>query len=261
MKRFVMAVVALAVPLIAAASVTAQDDGWGTIKGRVVWGPKDIPLQMPIAAVNQNGDKAHCLKDGAVLDENWVVDKKSRGLRWTLVWLINDDVKNKKPLPIHPNLQNIVEPKVVVDQPVCAFIPHALAMREGQILVAKNSSPVAHNIKWNGSKNPGGNVIVPAGKEHAIKNLVAEKLPMRIECNLHSWMKGYVGIFNHPYFAVTDADGNFEIKDAPAGKYRVVVWNSAYHNGVGGNKTGIEVAIPAGKTADLGTIQFMPPKE
>jgi len=257
MKRVTIVALALVVPLIAASSVMAQ--GWGTIKGRVVWGPKDIPVQMPIEKVKENGDKAHCLKDGPVLDENWIVDKKSRGLRWTLVWLINEDFKDKKALPIHPNLLKIPEAKVVVDQPVCAFIPHALAMREGQILVAKNSSPVAHNIKWTGAKNM-GNVTVPAGQEFTIKNLAAERLPMQIECNFHPWMKGYVGVFSHPYFALTDADGNFEIKDAPAGKYRVVVWNTAYNGGAEGRK-GIEVTVPAGKTADLGTIQFMPPKE
>jgi hypothetical protein len=260
MKCLASAVVALAVPLMAAAFVTAQDDSWGTIKGRVVWGPKDIPVQMPIAAVNQNDDRAHCLKDGPVLDELWVVDPKSRGLRWTFVWLIHDDVKNKEPLPIHPKLQKIVEPNVIVDQPVCAFIPHALGIREGQILVAKNSSPKSHNIRWEGSgRNSGGNVIVPAGKEHAIKGLVAQKLPMPIECNLHKWMNGYVGIFSHPYFAVTDKDGNFEIKDGPAGQYRLVVYNTAYNGGAKGNK-GIQIAIPASKTADLGDIAFMPPK-
>jgi hypothetical protein len=257
MKRLTIAALALAVPLIAADSVMAQ--AWGTIKGRVLWGPKEIPVQMPIEAVNKNGDKAHCLKDGPVLDENWVVDKKSRGLRWTLVWLIHDDFKSKAPLPIHPNLQEIAEPKVVVDQPVCAFIPHALAMREGQVLVAKNSSSVPHNIKWTGAKNM-GNVTVPAGQEFTIKGLEAERLPMQIECNFHPWMKGYVGIFSHPYFALTDAGGNFEIKYAPAGKYRVVVWNTAYNGGAEGRK-GIEVAVPAGKIADLGDIRFMPPKE
>jgi hypothetical protein len=170
-----------------------------------------------------------------------------------------DYFKDKKPLPIHPNLQKVAEDKVVVDQPVCAFIPHALAMREGQILVAKNSSPVPHNIKWTGAKNM-GNVTVPAGQEYAIKGLETERLPMQIECNFHPWMKGYVGIFSHPYYALTDANGNFEIKDAPAGKYRVVVWNTAYNGGAEGRK-GIEVTVPVGKTTDLGEIQFMPPKE
>lgn len=260
MKCLARAVVALAVPLIAVAFVAAQDDSWGTIKGRVVWGPKDIPVQMPIDAVNQNGDKAHCLKDGPVLDENWVVDKKSRGLRWTFVWLIQDDLKNQNPLPVHPKLQKIDTLRVEVDQPVCAFIPHVVAMRESQVLVAKNSSPVPHNIKWGGGKqNPGGNVIVPTGKEHAIKGLVAQKLPMHIECNLHTWMKGYVGIFSHPYFAVTDKDGNFEIKDAPAGKYRLVVYNTGYNGGAAGS-TGIQIATPASKTVDLGDIAFTPPK-
>src|SRR5207253_2430044 len=146
--------------LLATSPVVAQD--WGNIKGRVIWGPKDIPVQMPIDAVNKNADKAHCLKDGPVLDEIWVVDKKSKGLRWSIVWLINDDPKDKNPLPIHPSLKAAPTGEVAVDQPACAFIPHTLAIREGQVLVAKNTSAISHNIKWTGAKNM-GNVTVPAG--------------------------------------------------------------------------------------------------
>src|SRR5262249_2748860 len=93
---------ACAACLLAASPALAQ--GWGNIKGRVVWGPKEIPQQQPIDSVKKHMDQAHCLKDGPVLDEVWVVNPKTRGLRWTFVWLINDDPKNQAPLPIHPNL-------------------------------------------------------------------------------------------------------------------------------------------------------------
>ena len=190
-----------------------------------------------------------------------MVSKKTRGLQWTFVWLINDDPKNKAPLPIHPDLKDIKKTQTEVDQPVCAFIPHAVAIREGQVVVAKNSSPVAHNIKWTGLKDGNsGNVIIPPGKSFPMKDLEAEKLPIQIECNIHPWMKGYVGVYNHPYFAVTDADGNFEIKNAPAGKYRVVIWNSAYLGGKDG-RFGQPINIMANDTLKLGDLEFTPPKE
>ncbi len=259
MKRILVTAAVVAAVLLSVPAVRAQN-GWGNIKGTIVWGPKEIPAQQPIAAVNLNADKNHCLKDGPVLSEEWIVNKKNKGLRWTFIWMINDDTKDKTtPLPVHPNLQAINGAAATVDQPVCAFIPHALAIRQGQVLVAKNSSPVTHNIKWTGAKNM-GNVSLPAGAELPIKGLQAERLPMIIECNIHPWMKGYVGIFSHPYFALTDADGNFEIKDAPAGNYRIVIWNNAYNGGALG-RFGQQVTIPAGKTADLGTIEFTPPKE
>jgi len=260
MKRTVMGLGVLAAGLVAAQLVLAQGaTGWGTIKGKVVWGAKDVPTRAPIEAVEKNADKAHCLAKGPVLSEQWVVNPKSRGLQYTFVWLINADPKDKTALPIHPDLKSVKDAKAVVDQPTCAFIPHALAIREGQTLLAKNSSPVTHNIKWTGANNQ-GNVNLPAGQQFEIKDLKAERLPMQIECNIHPWMNGRVGIFSHPYFALTDADGNFEIKNAPAGKYRVVFYNNAYNGGAKG-RNGQEITIQPDGTVDMGTIEFMPPKE
>src|SRR5205823_385950 len=103
-------------------------------------------------------------------------------------------------------------------------------------------------------------VTVPAGGQVEIKDLVAERLPMLIECGIHPWMNGKVGIFAHPYFAVTDENGNFEIKNAPAGKYRIIVYNNTYNGGAEG-RFGQQITIGAGTTLDLGNISFTPPKE
>src|SRR5438105_257955 len=124
----------------------AQGLEWGTVKGRITWGGKDIPKQQPLAAVTTSPDKAACTKDGhVVVDERWVVNPKNKGLRWTFVWLANEDVTSKQPLPVHPSLKALKSDKVIMDQPLCAFAPHAIGMREGQVLVAKNSAPIAHN--------------------------------------------------------------------------------------------------------------------
>src|SRR5947209_4268896 len=111
--------VAAALALLASPAL-AQEGAWGDIKGRVVWpAQREIPKQMPIASVNAHADKAHCLKDGPVLDEIWVVNPKNRGLRWTFVWLVNADPQDKTPLPVHPDLREIKKKEVEIDQPVC----------------------------------------------------------------------------------------------------------------------------------------------
>jgi hypothetical protein len=245
--------------------VDAQGNQWGNIKGRITWGGKDIPKQQPIAAVNTSPDKAACHKDGnVVVDEKWVVNPKNKGLRWTFVWLANEDVKNKD-LPIHPSLKAPKADKVVMDQPLCAFAPHAIVLREGQVLVAKNSAAVSHNFKWTGNPttaNAGNNVLIAPGNAFDIKGLVADRLPIKIECNIHPWMNGWVRVFDHPYYALTDADGAFEFKDAPAGTYRLIVWHGSggWLGGAAG-KNGKVINIKAGGTLDLGSLDYPPPAD
>ena len=236
----------------------AQSGQWGTVKGKITWGGKEIPKQQPIAAVNTSPDKAACTMGGNVAN----VNPKNKGLKWTFVWLANEDVKNKT-LPIHPDLQKFKEEKVVMDQALCAFLPHATALREGQILVAKNSAAIAHNFKWTGNPttaNAGNNVLIAPGGAIDIKDLVADRFPVQIQCNIHPWMNGWVRIFNHPYYAVTDADGAFELKDAPAGTYRLIVWHGSggWLGGAKG-KDGKVINIKAGGTLDLGSMDYPPP--
>jgi len=247
--------------LLLTSLLSAQPEGWGTIKGQVVWpAGTEVPKRTPIAAINQNADAGHCLSKGAVLDEEWVVNPKNRGIRWIFVWLANEDPKNKAPLPISPKLKELKDTKVVIDQPICQFIPHAIAMRQGQVLVAKNSAPIPHNFKWTGNQlvpgNAGGNQLMPPGSELPIKDLKADRLPIQIECNIHPWMKGWVRVFDHPYFAVTDEDGNFEFKDAPAGKYRLMVWGSQGYLGGAAGKNGQPIEIKADGSTDLGKLEW-----
>jgi len=268
MNRLSLLLTGLAVFCAAGAPLLAQNGaGWGTVKGRVVWGSSELPKRTPLDEFikTKGNDKDYCLSKGSVLDEKYIVNPKNKGLKWTFVWLINDDPKDKTPLPVHPDLKKM-EADVVIDQPICMFIPHATGLREGQNLVAKNSAAVAHNFKWTGNqnnKNAGGNVQLPAGAEFKIKGLIADpRFPVQIECSIHPWMKGWVRVFDNPYFAITDDDGNFEIKNAPAGKYRVVAWigTGGFVGGAKG-RTGQEITIKAGGTAETGELKFTPPAE
>jgi len=235
-----------------------DEKSWGTIKGQIVWDGGAIPEPK---VLNVNKDQEHCLGKGPLLSEDWVINKANKGIRWTFVWLAQEP-DNKTPLPIHPTLKDIPNKEVEIDQPYCAFIPHSLAMREGQVLVAKNSAKIQHNVHWTGInqlKNPGGNQIIPAGGSLRIDNLKAEKMPLTVKCDIHPWMNARVGVFDHPYFAVTDENGNFEIKLAPAGTYRLKVYHDSigWRNGAAGRE-GERITIKAGEVTDVAKLGLKP---
>ncbi|MBM4070675.1 MAG: hypothetical protein FJ271_17225 [Planctomycetes bacterium] len=260
MRRF--AVVCFALFTLAGFFVHARadDDSWSTVKGRIVWDGANVPKQKPLADIMKSADKNHCLAKGDILDEEWVVNPKNKGIRWTFVWLADKGYpKVKTAPPIHPDLKEIKVKDVVMDQPMCKFVPHALGMREGQVLVSKNSSPIAHNYKWQGSiaKGIAGNVLIPPNGKFEIKGLVADIRPVLINCNIHTWMKGYVRVFDHPYFAVTDENGAFEMPKAPAGNYRLFIWHgSGGWSGGAEGKNGQPITIKAGAPTNLGELKY-----
>jgi len=116
---------------------------------------------------------------------------------------------------------------VVVDQRKMAFIPHVVVVQQGTTVEFLNSDPVGHNVYWpsvSGNKKLAHNLGTwPKG----------EKKPFQFNdvgvasllCNVHPEMSGYVVVAPTPYFAVTDKDGNFEIKNVPAGKYTLKTWS------------------------------------
>jgi len=202
--------------------VSLNADGeWGTVSGQVVW-EGTLPERAEID-VSNNPDGPTCIAKGKLYDEKWIVNKDNKGVRWVFVWLQPD---GSGEMPVHPTLAKPDKEEVALDQPCCQFVDHAFAMRAGQALIAKNSSSLGHNVKWFNKDNGEGNVIVPAGRSLKIfDKMKASVRPMSIECNIHGWMKCWVRIFDHPYYAVTDENGKFEMKLAPAGKYRLIVWN------------------------------------
>ncbi len=256
--RHLTAALLLAIALSFSTSSAADDKDWATLKGQIVFGDDKLPEAMPLKV---DKDEKHCLMNGKLLSEDWVIDKESKGIRWAFVYLLPEPGSGKK-LPIHPALKDVKEGEVVVDQPCCAFVPHVVALRQGQKLVVKNSAPVAHNIRWAAQPgvNESGNVIVAAGGSHTIEGLRAQRAPMPMSCDIHPWMRGQVRIFDHPYYAVTDAKGNFEIKDAPAGEWRLVVWHdkAGFQKG-DGKDPGEKITIKGGAAQDVGKIALKAP--
>jgi hypothetical protein len=247
-----------ALMLLSAGRSDAQDDQWATIKGKVVWGGDNLP---EVKWITPTVDQAHCLganktaKDGKILDEALLVNPKNKGIKNVFVYFAETPGKE---IPIHPMLKNVAQATIAIDQPACTFFPRALAMREGQVFMVKNTAPVQHNIRWigDGVVNQGGNVTIKPGDKAEIKDLKAQRLPLPLECNIHGWMKGRLGVFNHPYFAITDEDGNFEIKLAPVGNQKLMIYHEeiGYRGGPKG-KNGQDFTIKPGVT-DLGELKM-----
>ena len=111
-------------------------------------------------------------------------------------------------------------PPAVLDQKACTYVPQIMAVQTGQKILVKNSDPVMHNVHsvpmagnkdMNTAQGPGAPDVtyVPAKPENFLK----------FQCDVHNWMFAWVSVFDHPYFAVTDKDGKYTIKNVPDGKY------------------------------------------
>jgi len=236
----------------------AEEGEWGTVKGKVLYDAKaDIPENKEATVSN---DKAFCLAKGKIYQNEWVVDKKTRGVKWCLVWL--SDVKDPKKTDwdaklIHPDLKEV--PKTLtLDQPICTFVPRVIAVREGTKVTYKNSAEVAHNVRMvGGDEGPNINQLIPPGKELEVGSIKARFMPFSYSCTIHPWMKGWIASFNHPYAAVTNEKGEFEIAKAPPGKYRLQVWQESY-GFVQKNKNdrGVIITIKPKETTEVKAIEI-----
>jgi plastocyanin len=108
---------------------------------------------------------------------------------------------------------------VVIDQSGCRYHPHVLGAMAGQTVQVKNSDQTTHNIHPSPKDNKEWNESQPPGAAPLEKNFARQEVLIPVKCNQHPWMKMYIGVVKNPYFAVTDADGKFTIKDLPPGDY------------------------------------------
>jgi plastocyanin len=114
---------------------------------------------------------------------------------------------------------------VTIDQKECRYHPHVFGARVGQKLLIKNSDPTLHNIHALPKENKEFNVAEPVQgmtQEHVF---TTKEVMVPFKCEVHGWMNAYAGVLDHPYYAVTDKDGKFELKTLPPGTYTIEAWH------------------------------------
>ena len=174
-----------------------------------------------------------------MVSERLLVDGGTKGVKNVLVYL-------SKPTSVSDEAKKAVAAvHVLFDQDKCVFDPHVVGILNGSAITLKSSDPVNHNINAKLKQSAYNQLLAPQGKTEFTPS-GPERTPAEVTCDIHPWMKAWWMVFDHPYFAVTDAKGYFEIKNAPAGTQKVVVWQEAVDkNGFVTAPSGDEVVIKA----------------
>jgi len=214
------------VAALAAAPVLAGD-----IVGKVKYaGTPPVPAKIQVTK-----DQAVCGKAEHV-DESLIVGA-DKGLK-NVVVNVADPKDGKKMAP--------AAKKPTIDQNGCKFIPHVQIVPAGQEIDIVNDDGILHNIHTFPKTNTPFNKAQPKFKK-VMPGSFEKPDVVQIKCDVHSWMQGWVIVAGHPYYALTDAAGNFKISDVPAGSYTLEYWQEK----LGKQTKSVTVPATGSVTADL----------
>jgi hypothetical protein len=226
MRKVIATLTGLAVVIggvaLVAGTRTAGAQGGGTIEAEVKYNGAPV-----IEKIKVNKDVEKCGNEASI---EKVVVGANKGLANAVV-----SVPEAKGAP--------TAKKIAIDQHGCKFVPHVAATTPGEVEL-KNSDDILHNIHTYSTANPSINKAQPK-----FKKVMTEKFDkpevIKLTCDVHSWMLGWVAVMPNPYFGVTDNNGVTKIENVPPGKYKVDVW----HETLG--KQTKEVEVKAGQTAKV----------
>ena len=151
--------------------------------------------------------------------KEWLILDENNGVKNVLVY-----VKESKSGSLSDNYDTPKE-AAVIDQKGCVYVPHVLGVMVGQQLDILNSDGTLHNIHALPKVNKEFNKAMPRSKKQMSVTFDKVEAPFKIKCDVHPWMGAFLGVFDHPYFAVTDDSGSFTISNLPPGKYVVEAWH------------------------------------
>jgi plastocyanin len=222
-------------PAAAGGTATPDEANGGTITGKVAFdgtAPKERTIDM---SANPVCMRAHA---GAPPKSEEVVVNGNGTLKNAFVWV-------KAGLPD----KNWAVPTnaISLDQSGCEYKPHVIGIVAGQNIEVKNSDPTNHNIHPQPTVNQDWNESQAPGSEAKMKTFPRQEVMIPVKCNIHPWMRSYIGVVSHPFFAVTGDDGTYTIKGLPPGTYTIEVWHEKY----GTQDQQVTVGAKESKTADF----------
>jgi hypothetical protein len=157
--------------------------------------------------------------------------KQNKDPQFQVTYLVSDDGKTLGNVFVYvkDGLGNYIydtpTTPAKIDQQNCRYHPHVFGMRVNQPLEIVNSDPTLHNIHAMPKGNAEFNNGQPIQGMKMTHTFSAKEVMVPFKCDVHGWMNAYVGVLDHPYFATTEKDGKFELKDLPAGTYTIEAWH------------------------------------
>lgn len=223
-----------------ASSAAVQAEDTGVLKGRVLLNANEKPKRTNIfsdiktdakCAELYTGDKPQVGSEQVIAKDSG--QEKLFVLQNAIVYLSSPMEGKTFPVPAE---------KVTLDQKACIYHPHVLTLQVDQTLTILNSDPFLHNVNAAPEKNPPFNVGQP---QAGMTKEITFKKPeiFKVKCDVHKWMGAWIGVFPHPFHAVTNDKGMFEIKGIPAGEWEFTAWHEVYGEVKG------KVTIKAGDNA------------
>ena len=207
----------------------------GSVKGVVTLNgtaPKNEPIRM-------NADPV-CLKQakGEQFQETFKVGADGKSLGNVFVY-VKDGLGNYA--------YDAPAGGVTLNQEGCHYTPHVFGIRVGQPLEILNSDPTLHNIHALPKANQEFNNGQPIKGMKTTHTFTAKEVMVPFKCDVHGWMNAYVGVLDHPYFAVSDAEGKFEIPNLPPGTYTIEAW----HEKLGATTQSVTIAEKESKDVNF----------
>lgn len=219
----------------AGGSATPDEANGGTITGKVSFdGTKPTPKNIDMSAV-PFCTKAHAGQPAKTED---VVVNANNTLANTFVWVKSGLPDKTWQVPTNP---------VQLNQTGCMYVPHVIGVMAGQQIDIKNSDATNHNIHPQPQTNQEWNESQPPGTPDKMQSFPRQEVMIAVKCNIHPWMRSYIGVVSHPFFAVTGDDGTYTIKGLPPGTYTIEIVHEKY----GKQEQQVTVGPKESKTADF----------
>jgi plastocyanin len=200
----------------------------GSISGKVLFTGEAPAMPEIDMSSNPNCERQHKTPQKAEI----VVVNSNKTLRNVFVWI-------KSGLPAAHWTPPAEAAKL--DQRGCVYGPHVLGIMEGQELEILNDDPVNHNVHAESQINAAWNESQAPRAEHKFKKFDSEEVLFPVTCSVHPWMRSYIGVSPHPFFAVTGDDGSFTLKGVPPGTYTIEAVHEKF-----GRKEGKLTLTPSG---------------
>jgi plastocyanin len=188
--------------------------------------------------IDTAADPACTSKNPNLLTEEWVV--KDGKVANTYVYIKEGTLADGSKVSAYSTWPGTPGP-ATLDQNGCHYKPHVMGVLVNQPISITNSDPTTHNVHFSQGLNPDWNQSQPNGAAALQHKLARAEVLVPVKCNQHPWMKSYIAVTKHPFFAVSAEDGTFTIKGVPPGKYTVVAW---HEGGAKGTEKPMEVTVP-----------------